>query len=194
MPRIDKREHLIDVAIDLFNQHGYHATGVDRIMEATGISKATLYRHFKTKDDLIVAVLAKIDEAAREEMRAFVENASADPRERILATFSQLAIWLEDQSFAGCPFMAAASEFSSDPNVVLQQVQMHKRLYLAFFEELTRAGKIPDPKTVARQLVMLHEGAVAFAQVLGPKGVAANARLAAEAVLDRASASLATSH
>jgi AcrR family transcriptional regulator len=194
MPRTDKREHLIDVAIDLFNQHGYHATGVDRIMEATGISKATLYRHFKTKDDLIVAVLAKIDEAAREEMRAFVENASADPRERILATFSQLAIWLEDQSFAGCPFMAAASEFSSDPNVVLQQVQMHKRLYLAFFEELTRAGKIPDPKTVARQLVMLHEGAVAFAQVLGPKGVAANARLAAEAVLDRASASLATSH
>ena len=56
MSRTDKREHLIDVAIDLFNQHGYHATGVDRIMEATGISKATLYRHFNTMDDLIVAV------------------------------------------------------------------------------------------------------------------------------------------
>lgn len=186
MSRADKREHLIDVAIDLFNRHGYHATGVDRIMEATGISKATLYRHFNTKDDLIVAALAKIDEAACEEMRTFVENASADPRERLLATFGQLEIWLEDQSFAGCPFMAAASEFGDDPNIVLQQVQMHKRLYLAFFEELTRAAKIPDPKTVARQFVMLHEGAVAFAQVLGAKGVAATARKAAEVILDTA--------
>ena len=186
MSRADKQEHLIDVAIDLFNKHGYHATGVDRIMEATGISKATLYRHFNTKDDLIVAALAKIDEAAREEMRTFVENASADPRERLLATFGQLEIWLEDQSFAGCPFMAAASEFGDDPNIVLQQVQMHKRLYLAFFEELTRAAKIPDPKTVARQFVMLHEGAVAFAQVLGAKGVAATARKAAEVILDTA--------
>ena len=184
MSRADKQEHLIDVAIDLFNKHGYHATGVDRIMEATGISKATLYRHFNTKDDLIVAALAKIDEGAREEMRTFVENASADPRERLLATFGQLEIWLEDQSFAGCPFMAAASEFGDDPNIVLQQVQMHKRLYLAFFEELTRAAKIPDPKTVARQFVMLHEGAVAFAQVLGAKGVAATARKAAEVILN----------
>ena len=186
MSRADKREHLIDVAIDLFNRHGYHATGVDRIMEATGISKATLYRHFNTKDDLIVAALAKIDEGAREEMRTFVENASADPRERLLATFGQLEIWLEDQSFAGCPFMAAASEFGDDPNIVLQQVQMHKRLYLAFFEELTRAAKIPDPKTVARQFGRLHEGAVAFAQVLGAKGVAATARKAAEVILDTA--------
>lgn len=186
MSRTDKREHLIDVAIELFNQHGYHATGVDRIMEATGISKATLYRHFKTKDELIVAALARIDEAAREEMRAFVEKASADPRERLLATFSQLAIWLEDKSFAGCPFMSAASEYGGEANIVLQQVRMHKRLYLAFFEELTRAAKIPDPKTVARQLVMLHEGAVAFAQVLGSKGVAETARTAAQAIIDRA--------
>ena len=146
MPRTDKREHLIDVAIDLFNRHGFHATGVDRIMEATGISKATLYRHFKTKDDLIVAALAKIDEAAREEMRSFVENASADPRERILATFSQLAIWLEAKSFAGCPFMSAASEFGGDANIVLKQVQMHKRLYLAYLRSWPVLQKSPTPR------------------------------------------------
>ncbi len=186
MSRQDKREHLIDVAIELFNRHGYHATGVDRIMEATGISKATLYRHFKTKDDLIVAALSKIDEAAREDMRSFVERASADPRERLLATFGQLEVWLREHSFAGCPFMAAASEFGSEPNIVLQQVQMHKRLYLAYFEELARAAGTPDPRTAARQLVMLHEGAVAFAQVLGVKGAAETARKAAEAILDRA--------
>ena len=188
MRRTDKREQLIDVAMQLFNKHGYHATGVDRIMAAAGIAKTTLYRHFKTKDELIVAVLAKVDEAARDEMRAFVEQASNDPRERLLATFGQLALWLEDCTFAGCPFVAAAGEFGEGPNVVLEQVHLHKRLYLAYFEELVRAAGIPDAKTVARQLVMLHEGAVAFALVLGPRGVADDARQAAVAVIERAMA------
>ena len=188
MRRDQKRGQLVDAATELFNKHGYHATGVDRIMAETGISKATLYRYFKTKDELIVAVLAKQDEAAREEMRAFVEKACADPRERLLATFSQLDLWLEDGAFSGCPFMAAASEFGEAPNLVLQQVQLHKRLYLAYFEELARAARLPDPRTVARQIVMLHEGAVAFAQVLGPKGAAATARRAAEAIIDKACA------
>lgn len=196
MRRAEKREHLVDVAMQLFNKHGYHATGVDRIMAEAGIAKTTLYRHFKTKDELIVAVLAKVDEAAREEMRSFVEQAASDPRERLLATFSQLDIWLQDRSFSGCPFVAAAAEFGERPNVVLQQVMLHKRLYLAYFEELARAARLHDAKMVARQIVMLHEGAVAFAQVLGPTGVANAARQAAVAIIDRALAAAprATAH
>ena len=186
MRRAEKREHLVDVAMQLFNKHGYHATGVDTILAEAGIAKTTLYRHFKTKDDLIVAVLAKVDEAAREEMRAFVEAASSDPEQRLLATFGQLDIWLQDCNFAGCPFVAAAGEFGEGPNVVLQQVLLHKRLYLAYFEELVRAANIADFKTVARQIVLLHEGAVAFAQVLGAKGVADTARKAAEVLIERA--------
>lgn len=185
MPRADKRDQLIEVAADLFNRHGYHATGVDRIMEATGISKATLYRHFKTKDELIVAVLSKYDDASREEMRAFVEAATRDPVERLLATFAMLDIWLKDKSFRGCPFMAAASEFGTAPNIVLQQVMLHKRLYLAYFEELALAAGIRDYRTVARQLVMLHEGAVAFAQILGSKGMAESARQAAKVIIEK---------
>ena len=186
MRRAAKKDFLIDTAIRLFNRHGYHATGVDRLMEETGIAKTTLYRHFASKEALIVAALTKADEQARDEMRAFVEAASDDPRERILATFGQLALWLDDAEFKGCPFMAAAGEYGApgtpaDP--VFQQARLHKRLYLAYFEELVRAARIPEPKTVAQQLIMLHEGAVAFAQVLGPEGVAANARKAAERLI-----------
>ena len=190
MRRAEKKQFLIDTAIRLFNRHGYHATGIDRLMEETGIAKTTLYRHFVSKEDLIIAALTKVDEQARDEMRAFVEAASDDPRERILATFGQLDIWLQDAEFKGCPFMAAAGEYGApratgvdagDP--VFQQVLLHKRLYLAFFEELVRAARIPHAKTVARQLVMLHEGAIAFAQVLGPDGVAATARKAAEQLI-----------
>ena len=102
------RDQLLDAAIRLFNRHGYHATGVDRLIEETGIAKTTLYRHFGSKEDLIVAALAKVDEQARDELRAFVEAASDDPRERILATFGQLDLWMRDCEFKGCPFIAAA--------------------------------------------------------------------------------------
>ncbi len=183
MRRAEKREHLIDIALQLFNRHGYHATGIDRIMEETGIAKTTLYRHFESKEDLIVAVLAKADEMAREELRAFVERASDDPRERLLATFGQLDIWLRDCEFKGCPFVAAAGEYGDAKSPVFQQVRLHKRLTLAYFEELVRAARIADPKRVAAQIVMLHEGAIAYAQVLGPDGAADLARAAAERLI-----------
>ncbi len=186
MKRADKKDYLIDTAIRLFNRHGYHATGVDRLMEETGIAKTTLYRHFASKEDLIVAALAKVDEQARDEMRAFVEAASDDPRERLLATFDQLDRWMQDSEFKGCPFVAAAGEYGAASDPVFQQVRLHKRLYLAYFEELVRAARIADPKRVAEQLVMLHEGAVAFAQVLGAEGVAANAKAAAHHLIGNA--------
>lgn len=185
MPRAAKRDQLLDAAIRLFNDQGFHATSVDRLMEETGIAKTTLYRHFQSKEGLIVAALARVDEAARDEMRAYVEGASDDPRQRILATFGQLAIWLENAEFKGCPFVAAAGEFGSANDPVFQQARLHKRLYLAYFEELVRAARLSDPRTVAQQLVMLHEGAVAFAQILGAAGVAATACKAAEALIDR---------
>ena len=183
MRRAEKREHLIDIALQLFNRHGYHATGVDRIMAETGIAKTTLYRHFESKEELIVAALAKADEMARDELRAFVEKSSDDPRERLLATFGQLDLWLKDCEFRGCPFVAAAGEFGDASTAVFQQVRLHKRLYLAYFEELVRAARLPDPKRVAAQIVMLHEGAIAFAQVLGADGAADIARNAAERLI-----------
>lgn len=186
MAGLGKREQLIDVAMQLFNRHGYHATGVDRIMAEAGISKATLYRHFESKDDLVVAVLSKVDQVARDEMRAFVERASSDPRERLLATFGQLDIWLRDCEFKGCPFVAAAGEYAGPRSAVFHQVRLHKRVYLAYFEELARAAQIPEPHRMAMQLVMLHEGAVAYAQVLGVEGVVETAREAARALIEAA--------
>src|SRR5690349_23219409 len=112
MRRAAKRDELINAAIKLFKRDGFRATGVDRLMEETGIAKTTLYRHFATKEELIVAALARIDERAREDMRAFVEATSDDPRERIQAIFGWLDGWLRSVEFKGCPFVAAAAEYS----------------------------------------------------------------------------------
>lgn len=184
MPRPAKRDELIDLSMSVFNRHGYHASGVDRIMEQTGIAKTTLYRHFRSKEDLIVAALAKVDERFRDEMRAYVERASADPSERLLATFGQLDIWLTDCEFRGCPFISAAGEYRDPNDPVFQQVRLHKRLTLAYFEELVRAAALPDPKVLAQQLMILHEGAIAYAQVLGAEGATDAARRAADRLID----------
>ena len=187
MRRADKREHLVDIAARLFNRHGYHATGVDQIMAEAGIAKTTLYRHFASKEELIVAALAKADEATREELRAFVEQSSDDPCDRLLATFDQLRIWLADCEFKGCPFVAAAGEFGDAKSPVFLQVRLHKRLYLAYFEELVRAARLAGPKRLAAQILMLHEGAVACAQVLGVEGIVESARAAAARLIEAAS-------
>ncbi len=182
MKRADKRDYLIDVAMQMFNRGGFRGTGIDEIMAETGIAKTTLYRHFASKDELIIAALAKSDEATRDELRTFVERASNDPTERLLATFDQLDIWIRDGEFKGCPFVAAASEFCDVNHPIFQQVRMHKRLYLAYFEELVRAAGISDPKRFAAQILMLHEGAVAFAHVLGSDGTSFAKARGAESV------------
>ena len=151
MKRAQKRGHLIDVAADIFNRVGYHAAGIDRVIAESGIAKTTLYRHFKSKDELIVAVLRRVDERFREDMRKVVEGSGPDPKQKILATFDFLEGWFRDESFHGCPFMGAAGEFGDRPNPVFQETAMHKRLMLAYFEELARAARIDDPRAFAEE-------------------------------------------
>ena len=73
MKRAEKRKYIINKSTELFNKYGFHATSIDVIVAETGIAKTTLYRHFKTKEDLIVSVLQKVDDTFRTDIRAYVE-------------------------------------------------------------------------------------------------------------------------
>lgn len=179
MKRDQKREHLIETAARLFNEHGYHATGIDQVIAEAGIAKTTLYRHFRSKDDLIVAVLRRMDERFRDDMRAMVEARATDPRQRLLATFDFIEEWFRSESFHGCPFVGAAGEHAPRGNPVFQEAAVHKRLVKAYFEELARAAGLPEPKAVAEEINLLHEGAVAVAHVTGELGAARTAKAVA---------------
>ena len=141
MRRSEIRDHLIDTAWRLFNQHGYTATGVDLIIAEAGVAKTTLYRHFDTKEDLILAALERQDEQSRDAMRAFVEQRTSDPVGRLLATFDCLEAWFRDERFRGCPFVSAAGEHKDTANPVFRAAALHKRLTLANFEELDYAAR-----------------------------------------------------
>ena len=185
MKRAEKRAHLMDVAAELFNRYGYHAAGIDRVITEAGIAKTTLYRHFKSKEDLIVAVLRQIDERFRTEMHQYVVQATPDPGQRILATFDFLEKWFSESSFYGCPFVSAAAEYGDRANPVFQEAKIHKQLMLAYLEELARAADLADPAEVARQICLIQEGATAVAQVTGDPDAAQRAKRMAARLIPR---------
>jgi AcrR family transcriptional regulator len=165
MRRSEIRDHLLETALRLFNQHGYNATGIDLIIAEAGVAKTTLYRHFETKEDLILAVLERRDEQERDAMRAFVEQHAKDPVKRLLATFDFLENWFRDERFRGCIFASAAGEHKDTVNPVFRAAVLHKRLTLAYFEELAHAARFAEPKRIAAEMNLLHEGAIAVAQM-----------------------------
>jgi AcrR family transcriptional regulator len=166
--RSNIRAHILSVAGELFNRNGCHATGIDQIVAETGVAKTTLYRHFKSKEDLIVAVLDAFDEEERDALRSRAEATQGTPRDKILATFDLLGEWIKADTFFGCPFVAAAAEYPETGGVmnpVFQHAATHKRLVAAFYEDLARAAKVTNPKDVGQKLQILFEGAMATAHV-----------------------------
>ncbi|TDQ84453.1 TetR family transcriptional regulator [Dongia mobilis] len=165
MKRSEIRDHLLDTAIALFNKRGFHAAGIDLIIAEAKVAKTTLYRHFPTKEALILAALKRRDEFGRGEMRKFVETRASDPRERLLVTFDYLEAWFATDSFKGCPFISAAGEHGEADDPVFQAAVHHKRKVLAYFRELAVAAGYGDADDIAREINLLHEGAVAVAQI-----------------------------
>src|SRR5512147_856950 len=111
-PPASARDRLIETALSLFNRYGFHATGVDRIVAVAKVAKKTLYSHFPSKEDLILAALARKEAAFTEKFLPAVMKNGSDPRQRLLALFEMAKSWFSDPDFYGCIFINAAVEYS----------------------------------------------------------------------------------
>ena len=180
-----RRDLLVETAAKLFARHGFHATGIDRILAEAGVAKMTLYKHFRSKDELILAALRRRDEEFRNWFRRRVEARADTPRARLLAVFDVLAEWFEQPDFAGCTFVTAAAEFHPAEDPIHAAAAEHKRLLLAFLRDLAGEAGARDPETLAQELGLLMEGATALAHVCGEKNLEA-ARHAARLLIDEA--------
>ncbi len=94
-----RRDELIDAAMRVFYRCGFHASSLDDIQKEGGISRMTLYNHFKSKDELILAAMRRRDEIFRNRLMKFVESASKEPRERIAAVFDFHEQWFSGEEF-----------------------------------------------------------------------------------------------
>lgn len=173
----------------LFAEHGFHATGIDRIAREAAISKRTLYQYFRTKDELILAALRHKDGLFRNEFVKSVEAKATEPRQRLLAIFDVANDWFDSQDFFGCMFINAVGEHSSADSPVRRACVEYKRLVRNYILELAEAARLERPEALADELALLFEGATVTAQVSGDASSAAVAQRVATFLVERHTAS-----
>ena len=179
-----KRDQLVEAALALFEREGYHATGIDRILEDAGVAKMTLYNHFTSKDELILAALRLRDERFRDWLARRVRDLGTTPRERLLAIFDAAGELFATDSFNGCLFARACGEFSDPDHPVWSAAKEHRRLFRRYVLELANDAGAPNPERLADSLLILFAGATAAAQMSHSTAPAAHARAVAKTILD----------
>jgi len=168
-------EHIAAVAAGLFYREGIHLVGVDRIAAEAGITKRTLYHHFRSKDELVAAALRRAPKIA------FPRE--GDPADRIAGAFRAMVDFLRRGAYRGCPYIIAAAELA-DPHhpgrAVVRELGAKRR---AWFHARAAEAGARDPDLLAEQLEVLFDGALAGASKRGETVPAEAALAAAEALL-----------
>jgi len=181
--RRSARERLLAAADELFYEGGIHTVGIDRVIEHAGVAKASLYDAFGSKEELIRSYLQGRHEARKARISARIAS-HADPRERLLGVFDALGDLFEQPNFRGCAFARAQAE--SRPGEGVKSACEEARDWMrGLFISLAKDAGASDPRGLARQLMLLYDGASMSAQMDGP-GAAAAARSAAALMLDTA--------
>jgi AcrR family transcriptional regulator len=168
-------ERILETADRLFYQRGIRAVGVDTVAAAAGISKRSLYDYFPSKEALIEAYL--------ERRFRRIPPSDGPPDEQILAVFDRLHQAFVSGDFRGCPFVNAVAELAGSCQAAkLIAARFKQERWTWFRDRLIQAGS-PDPDTLATQLLLLVDGAIATMLVREDPGVARAARAAAGVLL-----------
>ncbi|MEU6251188.1 TetR/AcrR family transcriptional regulator [Streptomyces sp. NPDC047043] len=178
----DARERVLRSASSLFYENGIAATGVDVISEHASVGKMSLYRHFPSKDDLVVAVLKFRDET---HLDWLLPESDLDPRRQVSAMFDRIARAAGRSGFPGCPFVRAGLELPAG-HPGRRVVRDHKARFRARLRALAQVLHAADPAALAWQLVTLADGAAAECVLQGSGTPARAARAVAMLAIDMA--------
>ncbi|MGX1025763.1 AcrR family transcriptional regulator [Streptomyces ambofaciens] len=177
------RERILTAAAHLFATQGINATGMEQIAEAAPVSKRTLYAHFRTKGDLVIAHLEGLASSGAT-LEGVLTRDDVPPRERILGLFDLPAP--DGTPVRGCPFIDAAAEFPDPDNTVHSYAREQKLRMVRLVTALVTELGCERPDALAEQLVTLADGAASRAMVLGEADYGRHARAAAETLLAHA--------
>ncbi len=179
---VSARRRILDAAGELFYERGFHAAGVDLIVERAGVAKATLYRHFPTKDDLVVAWLEEADRGFFDWFDRSIAGA-AEPDEALAAYLDALQVLATAPSCLGCTFQVAAAEFPGAEHPAHDAAAAHKRRLHDRLRELADDAGYVDVDHLANGLVLLTDGAFAAARMFGSASQAASVASVGRALL-----------
>jgi AcrR family transcriptional regulator len=154
------RARILETAIGLFYARGLRAVGVDTIIAESGVAKATFYKHFPAKDDLVVAYLDRVDEVWTGQLHAAAEAAGPAPADQLVGLFGALDSACRRDGYRGCGFINAAAE-SAAGTAAHDRTVAHKRRVLAWLRDLAQQAGAEHPERLARSLALLLDGALA---------------------------------
>ena len=178
------RERILETAQRLFYRDGFRAVGIDTIIAEAGVAKMSLYRHFPSKDDLIVAYLEESNRQYWEWLDGAVADIE-DPHDRLIGMFAAIEKLATSPECLGCTFQGTAAEFPDRNHPGHQVALAHKKTVRDRFAELARQAGLGDPDQLGDQLLLLMDGAWVAARMYGPhnpaQGLAGTARTLVDA-------------
>ena len=164
-------ERIVEAARELFCRHGIHATGIDRILAAAGASKMALYGRFGSKDALLREVLAREGSDWRAGFFTAIEQSGPDPLDRLRAVTPALEAWYRGGRFYGCAFMNAIAEHDKGEVWLREIAAEHHGHILSYLGGLASEAGLSEPEIVAKQILLLIDGATAALMVTNDSGV-----------------------
>ena len=166
----EARSRLLNTALKIFYAEGIHSVGIDRIVAEAQVTRATLYRHFPGKDDLIVSYLREADRAIRSQVDTVLARDIPAP-DALRAVAGSIAEGIRSPGFRGCAFLNAAAEYPDPAHPVHQAVLAHRQWFSHMITELlARIGDAPA-EPAARHVVMLRDGAMATGCLSDPEPI-----------------------
>lgn len=180
---MDSRKKILDTASRLFYHQGYNATGINQIIEEADVAKATLYQHFKSKEDLLIGYLETAFEQTRSQLR-HIASTELDAKEKVSAIFEYLTENANAKGFCGCNFLNIAGEIPVDNARVYDMIRQQKNETRAFFTKILKSdstGKKESLKTknLADSIYLLFDGALMACKVFGSSWPATTAHKSA---------------
>jgi len=158
------RERILETAYELFSRRGVRAVGVDTIIAESGVAKMTLYRHFASKDELVLAFLARREERwTRGWLAAEVRSRAADGAGRLLAIFDVFDEWFHRDDFEGCSFINVLLEMPDPDSSLNRACAGHLVVIRGFLAELAVEAGVADPEELARRWHILMKGSIVAA-------------------------------
>ena len=160
---------LVGVAREMFCRDGIHATGIDRILSTAGVSKMTLYTRYGSKEALVREVLQQEGAEWRADFFAAVLASSPDPKQRLHGVMAALAPWFEGDRFYGCAFMNAVAEHAKGEPWLRELAATHQSQVVGFLAERAADAGYDEPAILARQIMLVIDGAIVAFMVSGDK-------------------------
>ncbi len=188
----EMRQHILDVASILFYQRGIRAVGVDTVVAEAGIAKMTLYSHFQSKDELIAAYLAQVNNRRmsflRDEMKEATEKT---PLEKILLLFDLYEAKIHSDEFRGCPFINGTAEITDASHPAKESIDAYCRDFRSLLYDLVKEADVKNPEKMTDVLWIIISGCLSNSLMTGDKEQIHHVRSTVQQLLNE---SIRTSH